>query len=214
MKSQVSDDAVPHPIPVPAPVRRRMPAGTAPIVRVAEGTRPVQQLVAARRWLRFTVASVLVLSVSTIVAYMMYARAARREELAAHYPVLASARDADVIERQAARWSAGTPRLLRALAAAPAPALDSLVGAGACPFTGTGLAFQSSSDLVPTVREAIADTLTSAARGRFTSPAAVSALVAQLTGPIVVTSAGVRYAYDPATASLACAGTATLRAVE
>lgn len=214
MKPQVSDDAVPQPIADRAPARRRMPIGTQPIVRVAEGTMPVQQLAPARPWLRFTIASVAVLAVATIVAYVMYARAARREAFEARYPVVAAAQDAGVIERRAARWSAGEARLVAKLAAFRAPALASLVGAGACPFAGTGLAFAASADLAPAVREAVTEILASAARGRFASAAAVAELVAQLTGPIVVTAGGVRYAFDPATGDLACAGTSVLRAVE
>jgi hypothetical protein len=214
MKPQVSDDAIPQPIAVPAPQRRRMPAGTAPIVRVAEGTMPVRQLAPSRPWLRFTIASVAVLSVATLVAYVLYARAARREAFEAQYPVIASAQDADVLERQAARWAAGEPHLLQTLAAFRAPPLDSLVGAGECPFSGTGLSVAASSDLAVVVRETVAGSLLRAERGRFASDAAVAELVAQLTGPVIVTAAGVRYAFDPATGALACAGTTVLRAVE
>ena len=41
-----------------------------------------------------------------------------------------------------------------------------------------------------------------------------SDLLAQLTGPVIVAGAGVRYAFYPATGDLACAGTTVLRAVE
>ena len=214
MKPQVSDDAIPQPIVEPASQRRRMPAGTAPIVRVAEGTMPVRQLAPSRPWLRFTIASVAVLSVATVIAYGLYARAARREGFEARYPVIASARDAAVLESQAARWSAGESRLLSSLSAFRAPALDSLVGAGECPFPGTGVSVAASSDLAVVVRETLAETLERARRGRFASAAALTELVAQLTGPVVVTAAGVRYAFDPATGALACAGTTVLRAVE
>jgi hypothetical protein len=214
MKPHVSDDAIPQPIVVPAPQRRRMPVGTAPIVRVAEGTMPVRQLAPSRRWLRFTIASVAALTVATLVAYVMYARAARREAFEAHYPVIASGEHTDMLERQVARWSAGEARLLQSLAAFRTPALDSLVGAGECPFTGTGIGFAASSDLAVVVRETLAETLASAQRGRFASEAAVTDLVDQLTGPVIVTAAGVRYAFDPATGDLACAGTTVLRAVE
>ncbi len=214
MKPYVSDDAIPQPIVEPVPPRRLLPAGTTPIVRVAEGTRPVQQLASPRPWLRFTVASVVVLSVATLIAYVLYARAARREAFETAYPVVASAQDADALERQSARWSAGEPHLLQTLAAFRAPALDSLIGAGACPFAGTGLAFAASPDLVPSVREALAEILASAGRGRFASDAAVAELLAQLTGPVIVSASGIRYAYDPTTGALACAGTDVLRAAQ
>ena len=214
MKPRASDDAIPRPIAEPSPQLRRMPAGTAPILRMAEGTMPVQQLATSRLWLRFAVGSVAVLGVATLVAYVLYTRAARREAFEAKYPVVASAQDADRIERQAARWSAGEPRLLRTLAAFRAPALSSLAGAGECPFSGPGLSFASSPDLAVVVREALAELLARAGRGRFTSAGAVSEIAAQLAGPVIVTAAGVRYAFDPATGSLACAGTTVLRAVE
>lgn len=216
MKPHVSDDAIPQPIGEPAPARRRMPAGTAPIVRVAEGTMPVEQIAIApsRPWLRFTIASVAVLAVATVIAYGLYARAARREAFEAQYPVTASARDAAVLESEATRWSAGESRLLSSLAAFRAPALDSLVGAGECPFSGTGMSFAASTDLAVVVRETLAETLARAQRGRFASDTAVAELVAQLTGPVIVKTAGVRYAFDPATGALACAGTTVLRAVE
>ena len=120
-----------------------MPAGTAPIVRVAEGTMPVQQLASPRPWLRFTIASVAVLIVATFIAYVLYARAARREAYEAQYPVIASAHDAGVLQCQAGRWSAGESRLLHTLAAFRAPALESMVGAGECPFAGTGVSFRA-----------------------------------------------------------------------
>jgi len=213
MKPQLPDDAILPPVTERAPARRRMPVGTAQHAVVAEGTVPVR-LPSARPWLRFTIASVIVLSIATIAAYVLYVRAARQEAFEAQYPVVASAPDADVIARQAARWSAGEPRLLRSLAAFTAPSLESLVGAGGCPFTGPGVTVAVASDLGPTVREAIAAILASANRGRFASEAAVTEVIGQLTGPLVVTARGIRYAFDPATGELACAGTGVLRAVE
>ena len=65
-----------------------------------------------------------------MIAYGLYARAARREAFEAQYPVIASAQDAAVLESEAARWSVGESRLLVTLAAFRTPSLDSLVGAG------------------------------------------------------------------------------------
>lgn len=214
MKPQVSDSAIPQPI-APLPSRRRMPVGTAPILPIAaEGTAAVRPMSSTRLWLRFTIASCAVLTLAAIAAYALYVRAARREAFEAAYPVSASATDAALIDRHATRWAAGQPRLLRSLAGFTAPPLSALVGAGACGFTGNGLSFTASPDLVPAVREGIAQVLATAERGRFASPAAVAELVGTLTGPIVVTAGPVRYAFDPVTGALACAGTGELRAVQ
>ncbi len=213
MNPRASDDAVPEllPITTAVPQLRRVPVGTplaTPIVRMPEPA------AAKPRSVRPLVVGTAVLSVALVGAYVMYDRAARREALEAQLPIVAEGSDTQTIDREAARWSAGKPKLLRALARFDAPALDSLVGAGACELAGAGIRFTASPELVADVSGAIDEVVTAARRGRFASVEARDLIVDRLTGPVVVVSGSVSYAFEPATGALVCAGTGALRAVE
>ena len=221
MSPRASDDAVPEALPTGAPPQlRRVPAGTplaTPIVRprLAEGTIPIAQIAAPR--LRGWIAGVTVLAVALAVAYALYVRAARREAIEAAYPVVATGAEATTLERELARWSTGERRLAGALAQFQPPALDSLVGAGACTLAADGTTstrFAAGPDLATEVRAWMDETITTGGRGRFASEAARDELLARLSGPVLVTAGAVTYAFDPGTGTLACAGTGTLRAVE
>ncbi|MBL0217705.1 MAG: hypothetical protein IPQ07_27990 [Myxococcales bacterium] len=221
MKPRASDSAVPSVIPTPGitPQLRRVPAGTplaTPIVRileVADGTAPAPRI-SHRRGLRTLLIALVATSAALAVAVTLYTRAARREEIENRYPIVAEGAAAQTIDRELARWSAGKPRLVRALTRFEAPALGSLVGAGACTLTGPGLRFTAGPDLAAEVSEAIDELLDRARRGRFGSGEALDEVVAQLSGPVTVAHGAVSYAFDPATGTLACAGSGTLRAVE
>ncbi len=225
MKPRTSDSAVPSVIPSPGttPQLRRVPVGTplaTPIVRildVADGTEPAPRIShphGRRHGIRALVIALVVAASALAVALTLYARAARREELEHRYPIVAEGAVAQTLDRELSRWTTGKPRLVRALARFDAPALGSLVGAGACALTGPGLRFAAGADLVPEVSEAIDEMLDVARRGRFASAEALDQLVAQLTGPVTVVHGAVTYAFDPATGTLVCAGTGALRAVE
>jgi hypothetical protein len=215
MNPRTSDDAVPEPLPAPSttatPQLRRVPVGTplaTPIVRLPEPVAP------STRSVRPLLVGIAVVSVALVVAYAMYARAAKREALEAQFPVVVEGSEAQTIERETVRWTHGKSRLLRALAAFDAPALDSLVGSGACELAGSGLRFTAGADLVDDASVAIDEMLSLARRGRFASIAARDGVIDQLTGRVIVVAGSVSYAFEPATGSLVCAGTGALRAVE
>lgn len=213
MNPRTSDDAVPELLPAPTatPQLRRVPVGTplaTPIVRMPEPAVPTARSV------RPLLVGIGVVSVALVVAYVMYARAAKREAAEAQFPIVVDGRDAQTIEREVARWSHGKSKLLRALAAFDAPALDSLVGAGACELAGAGIRFTAGADLVSDASMAIDDVVSAARRGRFASIEARDEVIDQLTGPVIVVAGSVSYAFEPSTGTLVCAGTGALRAVE
>ncbi len=218
MNPHASDDAVPELLPTPTPTAtpqlRRVPVGTplaTPIVRIPAPPLPIA---VPQRAARRLLVGIAVGSVALVGAYAMYARAANREAALAQFPLVADGSDEQTIEREAGRWSAGKPKLLRALAGFQAPALESLVGAGACELSGSGLRFAASADLVAEVSESIDDVVSAARRGRFVSIEARDQILDQLTGPVTVVAGAVSYAFEPASGTLICAGTGTLRAVE
>jgi hypothetical protein len=222
MIPRASDDAVPEaviPVATATPQLRRVPVGTplaTPIVRLplAEGTAPAARIAAPR--LRGWIAGVTALAVALAASYALYVRTSQREALDAAYPVVATASEAATLEREIVRWSTGERRLAGTLARFEPPALDSLVGAGACMLGGEGTIptrFAAGPDLATEVRAWMDDTLAVARRGRFASDAARDQLLGRLAGPVLVTAGAVVYAFDPGTGELACAGTGALRAV-
>jgi hypothetical protein len=215
MSPHASDDAVPQQIhhdswPPGAP---RPSVGGRPAV-LADGTRPVPTRRSITTRMRFAMIATSVLAVAATIAAFQYTRASEREALETNLPIVAGPATADVFDREVPRWTAGRPKLLRALAAFTAPALDSLVGAGDCRFTGAGATFTASSDLASEVGAYVDQTIGAAARGRFTTVEAEAALVAALTGPVIVRTDSASFAFDPATGALVCAGSHDLRAVQ
>ena len=216
MSRHASDDAVPQQIHHDSwpPARELTAAPTRPAV-LADGTRPVPQRRAIKSTrLRIAMIATCVLAIAATIAAFQYTRATEREALEANLPIIAGPATADVFDREVPRWTAGRPKLLRALAAFDAPALDSLVGAGACRFTGAGATFSAGSELADDVGTYIDQTVAAAARGRFATVEAEAALVAALTGPVIVRTDTASYAFDPASGALACAGSHDLRAVQ
>lgn len=205
MQPRPSDDAVPTPVPVPARTRA---------AKLAEGTVPVAAIPKSSRmlWLVLVLtAAVIALGVSTV----MYMHAQRREAFEAAYPVVPDAAGQELIAREGPRWAKGEVDLLRAMDAFHAPALASLIGAGACPFTAAPKTFAAGTSLSDDVRAYVDDTVRGAARARFQNDAERDDELARLAAPIAVTAGGVVYAFDPATGHLACAGApGALRAVE
>jgi hypothetical protein len=182
---------------------------------LAEGTAPIAQIAAPQ--LRGWIAGVSVVAVALAAAYALYVRAAKREALEAAYPIVATSSEAATLEREVGRWSTGERRLAGTLAQFQPPALDSLIGAGACMLGADGAPprqFAAGPDLVTEVRAWMDETIAAAGRGRFASEAARDELLGRLAGPVLVTAGAVTYAFDPGTGTLACAGTGALRAVE
>ncbi|MBA3461487.1 MAG: hypothetical protein H0T46_16115 [Deltaproteobacteria bacterium] len=232
MSPHASDDAVPQQIHHDswAPGAPRLPGrpavladGTRPVptrrstdLRAAFGgaARPGKPGLAITKRMRIAMLATCVLAVGATIAVFQYTRATEREALEAKLPIVAGPATADVFDREVPRWTAGRPKLLRALAAFQAPALDSLVGAGACRFSGIGATFTAGSDLAAEVGTYIDQSVSAAARGRFATVEAEAELVAALTGPVIVRTDSASYAFDPATGTLACAGSHDLRAVQ
>jgi hypothetical protein len=116
------DDSVVDGLPTPV-----LAEGTAPVVATTATHSP-------RRRLWPWAAGTAVVALVGTFGYQQYSARAQRAEHEARYPIVATAADHVVLEREADRWRAGRDRLLANLAAFDAPAVEAMTGVGTCPI--------------------------------------------------------------------------------
>lgn len=187
-----------------------------PLPVLAEGTAPVIAHVEAtasnspRRRLWPWAAGTAVVALVGTFGYQHVSARAERAQHEARYPIVATAADNVVLERETERWRAGRERLLANLAAFDAPAIESMTGIGACPLakaTSSAASVDDGSTIDPdaaiatqlillpgeeldgldvVARTEIDAMLAAAARGRFRTAEARDHVLASLSGALVV----------------------------
>lgn len=197
--------------------RRRPPtlADGRPTPVLAEGTAPVPVPVDTTRLPRRSrrlawVAGAAVVAMVGTLGYAQLSTDGHRAQLEADYPIVATAAEHVVLEREAERWTAGRERLLASLAAFEAPAVDAMAGVGACPLAAATVGATDTDDaatidpdaaittqlvLLPgeqltgldvVARPELDAMLAAAERGRFRTAAARDHVLAALSGAFVV----------------------------
>lgn len=192
---------------------RRAPtlADGRPAPVLAEGTAPVTVPVVtkSRRLWPWAAGAAVVAMVGTL-GYAQLSTDGHRAQLEADYPIVATAAERVVLEREAERWTAGRDRLLANLAAFAAPPVDAMAGVGACPLVAATVGATDVDDagaidpdaaittqlvLLPgeqlggldvVARPELDAMLAAAGRGRFRTAAARDHVLAALAGAFVV----------------------------
>lgn len=181
------------------------------------------------RWI-VGIAIGLVLVGAVVVALLVRGDRADAAALRAAYPVAAEPAPALALAVKAEQWRRGRPRVRETLRRFYPAALGDLSPAGPCrwqlasptivaPDAVHPQRFAARGAFVDEVVRYIDEVVAAGRRGRFATAGEADVLAAVLAGPIVVTTsggpraadgsvreAGVAYAFDPATGTLACAG--------